>query len=429
MMKVLVISHNPFSKTQNNGKTLEAIFNNYSKDSISQLFFSDLYPDMDYCNSYFRITDKDVIINTISHKKKFTINFPSGIEPSVKKISSSSSIKRKIQQLPFVRDLIWILGGWKYKELFRWIEKNKPDYIFFVAGQFSFSHRIACFLSDKYQLPLVVYFTDDYFINPINRNWLDKFEKLRMEKFYNKTIQKASLCYAIGSKMATVYTQYFGKEFHYIMNMVPLNEKLAIKPHEEVIISYFGGLHLNRWKQIVRLGNAIKKINRNLVYPVKLYVYSKPLPEEIELSFRGSNVEYKGFISGERIIDEFSKSDILLHVESDDTYYKSLTKLSVSTKIPEYISTGRCVLGFGPEDVASMELLNERQIGFIISSSLCDHEINEKLEKFIRDKSLQQHLSETAYEFALDNFDPTKIRQKFNNQITNMLKYWKHVDI
>lgn len=431
MMKVLVISHNPFSDTQNNGKTLEAIFDNYSKDSISQLFFSDLCPDLDFCNNYFRITDKDVMVNNISLKKKrrYTINFAPKTEISVKQAYVHSNIKRKIQQLPFARDLIWGLGNWKYNELFHWIEKNNPDYIFFVAGQYSFSHSIARFLSDKYHLPLVVYFTDDYFINPINRNWHDRFEKKRMARFYNKTIRQASLCYAIGSKMAVVYSQYFGKEFHFIMNMVPLNEKLETKPHKEVIISYFGGLHLDRWKQIVRLGNAIKKLDVDSEYPVKLYVYSKPLSEEIEMSFKDSNVEYKGFVSSECIATELSKSDILLHVESDDAYYKSLTKLSVSTKIPEYISTGRCVLGFGPEHVASMELLSENRIGFVISSSLSDNEISEQLEKFIRDKKMQRHLSETAYEFALDNFDPVKIRQKFNNQITNMLKRWNHVDI
>lgn len=430
-MKVLVISHNPFSKTQNNGKTLEAIFNNYSKDCISQLFFSNLCPDVDYCKNYFRITDQDVICNSVFKykKKRFTKDFEAteGIQVNQNKLYSR--LKRKIQQFPFVRDLIWTIGNWQYNDLICWIESNHPDYIFFAAGPYNFSHRIARFISDKFHIPLVVYFTDDYYINPINRNWFDRFEKIRMARFYNKTIQKASLYYAIGNKMAKVYGLHFNKEFHYIMNMVSLKEKLDMKPHKGIIISYFGGLHSNRWKQIVRLGNILKKININKEFPIQLYVYSQSLSEEIANSFKISNVEYKGFVSSECIIPELSKSDILLHVESDDAYYKSLTKLSVSTKLPEYLSTGRCVLGFGPKEVASMELLSENRIGFVIPSSMNDNDVKNQLEILIQNEYLRCSISDTAYDFALTNFDPIKIRQKFDNQISCMLKRWNHVDI
>jgi hypothetical protein len=40
-MKVLVISHNSFSKSSNNGKTLEALFSEFRRDNIYQLFFND----------------------------------------------------------------------------------------------------------------------------------------------------------------------------------------------------------------------------------------------------------------------------------------------------------------------------------------------------------------------------------------------------
>lgn len=430
-MKVLIVSHNPFSKTQNNGKTLEAIFNKYPKDCIFQLFFSDLFPDLAYCNNYFRITDKDVIINriSISKQKRYTTNFGFDEQKPILQNTTHISFKKKIQHFPLIRDLIWDFGKWKFDDLFRWVENNTPDYIFFVGGQYNFSHRIARYLSDKYQLPLVIYFTDDYYINPINRNWYDKLEKKRMCRFYNKTVRKASLCYVIGSKMANVYERHFNKEFYYIMNMVPLNKKLEMKPHDDIIISYFGGLHLNRWKQIVRLGNIVKEINVDSKLHIRLYVYSKSLSQEIEDSFIDSNVEYKGFVSNESILTEFSKSDILLHVESDDAYYKSLTKLSVSTKLPEYLSTGRCVLGFGPKDVASMELLSENHIGFVVSSASSDKEIKDKLVELAQNGDLRYHISDNAYQFALNNFDPAIIRQKFNNQITYMLKRWNHVDI
>ena len=61
-------------------------------------------------------------------------------------------------------------------------------------------------------------------------------------------------------------------------------------------------------------------------------------------------------------------ADAFLHIESDDESYCSLTKLSVSTKIPEYLISSRLVIGYGPVYLASMKLLKDNNIGIVISN-------------------------------------------------------------
>ena len=43
------------------GKTLSSLFSSFEKEELCQLYIYPSVPDLDYCNSFFRITDKDVV--------------------------------------------------------------------------------------------------------------------------------------------------------------------------------------------------------------------------------------------------------------------------------------------------------------------------------------------------------------------------------
>lgn len=424
-INILIVSHNPFSSTANNGKTLEAMFKGYLAENLSQLFFSEMTPDLDFCPNYFRITDKDVIKNVLSVKREYFTSVFSLQESrgNLNHSSLFSLLKSWIKEVPFIRDFIWYIGKWKITSLFKWIGENKPDCIFFVGGNYGFSHSVARKLSRRYKIPLIVYFTDDYLISPITRNCFDWFQRRRMKRFYRKTIQQASLCFAIGEEMTNVYQKYFSKSFYPIMNMVPLEAKLPYVEHEGIVISYFGGLHLDRWNAIIKLGQIIRRLQKrdpNLPN-VEVDVYTRDCPENVKSQFEKYNITYKGFVTEKCIRQEFAKSDILLHVESSDRYYRSLTKLSVSTKIPEYLSTGRSVLGFGPREVASMKLLSDNQIGFVISDDLGDEGMEQEIRKLLCSKDLRDELANKAYNYACQKFDPTIIRQDFMEKVNKVV--------
>ncbi|GAE21178.1 glycosyltransferase family protein [Bacteroides pyogenes] len=426
-MKILIISHNPFSSTSNNGKTLETIFQEYNSEDISMFYFSEMLPDLDYNQNYFRITDKDVIKNTLSFTTKYYKSFFSKDE-KVSTIMSFSLEKKKrivgyVKKIPFLRDFLWKCGKWKIKPLFNWIESNDPDCIFYVAGPNSFSHSVANFLSKKYNLPLILFFTDDYLLNPKCRNWIDVWQRKRMAIFYQHSINRASLCFAIGELMASDYQVYFKKPFFPIMNIAELSHKLPTANNEGIVISYFGGLHLGRWAEIAKLGKLLTLIQKDGDVPnIQLKVYSATLSSEVERCFKECNVNYAGFVNSDKMRMELAKADILLHVESTDDYYRSLTKLSVSTKLPEYISTGRSILGFGPFEVASMRLLSDHRIGYVISSDWQEDKIKTHLKSFIKDVSLREELANNAYEYAWTAFNPDFVRKQFMKKVDEIIK-------
>ena len=67
--KILVISHNAFSTSNNMGKTLATLFNSFDANEVAQLYFHSYNPDINCCSSWFQMTDFDVIKSIVSRKK------------------------------------------------------------------------------------------------------------------------------------------------------------------------------------------------------------------------------------------------------------------------------------------------------------------------------------------------------------------------
>lgn len=435
MSKVLIISHNSFSRIHNNGKTLESIFSSFKKDNLAQLFFcSNEIPDFEFCNNYYKITDLDILKTAIhiSSKCGEKLQYNHKIDNVYFKKNKfirliENGLRIKIDLLTIFRDYLWKSNTWKNPNLEKWVNQFDPDIIFYVGGNFGFSHEISTYFSKHLNIPLAVYFTDDYLINPIPKNIIDRIQKIRIKKFYRKTIEQSSLRFAIGTKMTNDYSKYFGMRFFPVMNSVKINPFIKKEENDNtsIIISYVGGLHLNRWQMIIDFAKVVNALKNSTNTQININVYSSMPNKNVIRKFKENGIDYMGFIQGNKIDQVLQHSDILLHVESDNKHVKSLTKLSVSTKIPEYLISNSCIIGYGPNDVASMQLLSENKIGIVISSNASFEENKSTLYNIITNKSIRNRYAYNGYEFAKTNFDGEKIRLEFTTLIEECIKQTK----
>ena len=161
---------------------------------------------------------------------------------------------------------------------------------------------------------------------------------------------------------------------------------------------------------LIRLSNSLE---RGLIN-----VYSIDLPSNKILDqFKKSNINYRGSVEGNGLKKAIKDSDVLLHVESDDNKNRQLTKLSISTKIPEYLMSGRFIVGFGPTEVASMRLLSENKIGIVIPSSITSNNLKLELNKITSNPELRIELGEAGYRYAIKHFDKKIISANFKKII------------
>ncbi len=424
---VLVISNNPFSKDSNNGKTLEAIYQYHTKDRLSQLFFTGnkLDVDFDFCSNYLRISDVDVLRRLFGFRVEFenldkAENVHSDGNIQLNLLKSVFFSFRSASFFRLVRDLLWSTNVWKTKELISWVRNINPDYIFYVSGGSNFTFNVARYISDELSIPIVSFFTDDYLIYPLRRNIFDKIIHRRIKKFSSTLIDKSILCFGIGSLMCQVYSEYFNKEFYPLMNSVPIRDFDPNKHQSgKNTISYFGSLHTQRWRMLMRLASIVNLKQRNDII-IKVYT-SKPPERKVFNEMIKAGITFSGSVFGDDLVEAMKDSDILLHIESNDEFSKSLTKLSVSTKIPEYLISSRPILGFGPTDVASMMLLVDEKIGLVLSSDNSDEEISIQLNNFLNNKEYQDLLAQRGYSYAINNFNSKINAERFSAIIASTL--------
>ena len=400
-IKILVISNNPFSKTNNNGKTLASFFKN-PKFEVSQLYFSDEKPTDNYYKNFYKISDRD-ILNKFLKKQKTPDNTNNNLEVNSKKINVK---KNNFNRL--IREVLWKLTKWKSENLINWLDIIEPDIIFFCAGDSIFAYRIYEFIFNKYNSKSIVYVTDDYILprKTLNIAWWVR-RNLIFRNMKN-TLNKSDLFIVISEQMRTVYKEIFGKDSMIMTNATKINKLEDLDNESDVLnFVYAGGLNFNRYKTLSLISDAISKNNANNDRKAYLKIFSGTTldDEQLKQIEKSEASKFYGFLNEKQLEVELNKADVLVHVESFDKNIVESTRLSVSTKISEYISLSKPILAVGPGNIASMEYLSD--------CSLCvtnEDNIYNDIKRLINNNDLFLKITDkvTKKKLSLKKNDPIK---------------------
>lgn len=420
-LKVLIISQNPFSSSGNNGKTLESIFKSFKKEDLAQLYFNGYErPDFDYCDNYFCISEQDVLLHAFDKDHVGHI---------CEREDTNYEEPKRTFRFRALSHFFWSFGRWKSQGLIRWVSEFNPDVFFFVGGNVSYAHDVSIFLSEHFRKPLASYFTDDYVIYPEPKSMRDRICLAALRRKYRKTISHSGVCFAIGEEMSKEYGKYFGKEFFPVMNIVDRPEDgsqvlLDIVPDfNKVYISYYGSLYYERWKMVADFAHLVRLTDEKDgcvgKHVVRLFTTSK-IDDGQKRYLVEAGVLICNPVFGDSLAESMRESAYLLHVESDDACYRSKTRLSVSTKIPEYLFSGRCIIAYGPLEVASMKLLLDNQIACVISSEWPREECLAALGDLFHDRNKYDQITRRALAYSQDKFNAKKIREDFYERLSSM---------
>lgn len=372
---VLVVSNNPFSRASSNGKTMSSNFKEWDTNSIAQLYFSNEIPDFDGCLNYYKITERDQI-KTI--KDVFKIGYSNA--KSVKKLKNDSNFNkvdffiRKCKR-PFfyiLRDIFWSLNIWKTSQLNKFLYEFKPEVIMFLAGNNLFAYKIVVWISRRWQIPVIPYFTDDYLEV---YDWYDIFNMLqsyRIKRAVKNIKTYANSICVICNEMGNEYVKKFKFSKYYILYNKSCNYLFMKNRRErsgnEVKILYAGNLEFGRWNILCQIADIVNRIDSNVKVSFDIYTTYKLTKRKLNMLSISSRVNFNGAVEAEKVYKLIDNADIVLHIESFDKMAKKSTRLSVSTKIFDYLAMGKCILAYGPGDIASIKLLENRSSAIVVDN-------------------------------------------------------------
>lgn len=406
-MRILFVSSSPLKKEISIGNTFLNLFKDMNDVALASIYTRSGTPDPEISQA-FCITEKMLIKNLLGKG-------PAGVRVDSALFSAPSSSVKEQKQISFIKshrwtiffwiqNLVWRIGRWESKELQEFIEDFKPDLIFTLLSDCSFLNRIILHVKKVANIPLAVYAWDNNFslkrlmFSPFK--WIDHLANRQVMK---KVVKHAEIMYVISDVQKKDYERAFRRKCKVLTKGENFTEDILVKNerNQPLQLIFTGNIGLNRWKSLAHIANALEKINQNGVKAqLRIYTGTAITTEMQRALHKGDSSFLMGSVSAEEVIALQNRADILVHVEALDLKNKLLVRQSFSTKLVDYFHQGKCIVAFGPKDVASISHLIKNDAAITADT---ENELEEKLKMLIETPELIQEYGQKAWECGKRN--------------------------
>ncbi len=407
--RVLVCSINAFSKSGSNGKVLSELFVDWDKECLAQFYIYNEIPNSDVCENYFRVTDNEAKKSFLTGRK-----FGQKVEPSndeFKEIKTTHKIEKNALTY-LCRDIVWRFGRWKSKNFWAWIEDFKPDCILWQADNSSFMPMLVLKISRKYNIPIVVFNTENYYFKKHNY-FLDKkfgflyplYRNLQ-KKAFRKLMKKSSLEIYNSEQLLLLYQKQFnrtGEVIYQASSLTPFEQR---KNNNCYSFLYAGNLGLNRHKSLIQLADALQSLSEEYC----LDVYGQASEEIANELKQTKGIKYGGVIPYEKVLEEIEKSDFLCHVESFEKDIVNDLQTAFSTKIADYLASGKCMILYADEKLACTQYILKNNCACVIAKP---EKLEKSLQELLTSIELQEKYKKQAVFIAQQNHNSKRNSCKF----------------
>ncbi|MBR6572826.1 MAG: hypothetical protein IKK77_03830 [Clostridia bacterium] len=400
------------------------LLQNYDSSNVANICIRDEFPDSDVCSRYFVISENKVIKSFVNRKiktgfeinKKIVNKEQEDLQEHNKRYQNMK--KRRRYSMLLARELVWKFGKWKTKELDEFLDDFKPDIILHSMEGYIHLNRIIEYSIKRTGAKAVGYIWDDNFTYKQSTNVGYKIYRFFQRGSLKRLAKKTNAFFAISNMSKKEADNFFG------INSTVLTKPLNCEPvvtYDEIDapikLLYTGNLYIGRERSLLKLAKAIKKFPKGSFV---MDVYTKTeLPYKLLTEIESENCHVHKAIPQKDVFQKQKEADILLFLEDIDGKDAKVARLSFSTKITDYLSTGKCVLAVGNIDTAPMQYFAENDAAIV-----CENEVSitKSLEKIYDNPEIIKEYAQKAILSAKKNHDPEKIRKVFAEVLMSALK-------
>ncbi|MEI6610092.1 MAG: hypothetical protein WCO53_10165 [Deltaproteobacteria bacterium] len=238
-----------------------------------------------------------------------------------------------------------------------------------------------------------------------------------------KAVERSPLLLCISEDMAVEYCSRYKRRCEAFVNCAELGDYVpAVARNVGVIrFAYVGGLHLERWRNLVDLGVVLRNMSvADGNTRIELVVHAPAS----DISRFGNNLVEAGIVLGKSLSAEevpgvLLEADVLVHVESFLPEVIGFCRLSLSTKIPQYLAAGRPILGYGPALLTSNRYIEKHYAGLVVGMQ--DHDcLMDAISRLRDDGKLRLRMGMNAWNAAHSYHDAGRQRKRFRKIITEV---------
>lgn len=417
--RILVIGH--IYNNTGIGITLTNLFAKIPKENVAFISINGNFANQNY-HSCFLLGKKEykyiVPLNWIMKISDSKIIFPGNSIAANHKKGKKWQLYHKFLN-PFLHGIGLYEERIRYNvsdDLINWIKSYDPDIIYSALGNYS----MCCFfkkIMDYFpQKKYAVHLMDDWLHSQANNKLVfrRKYEN-KLDLVFRSILARTQVKIVISEKMAKEYGEIYGEKFSWFHNPVDTNRFYSENsfPKEKKSIIYIGKINKDNYDVINDLIIALPAINERENCHLDIYTPT-------EGAYLNSILSLNQFVTIHRAVPYetipaiLGQGDLLFLPLSFKKQSIRYTRLSISTKLSEYMATGRPLLVYAPENIAITEFVRNNKCAFILSEN--DPEILAEKIIFIltaKEENIK-FVVKRAVQISREKFDYDKVTAQFS---------------
>ncbi len=412
--RILVISaYDIFENNDATSITIRSILKDWPKDKLYEIV-CEMYEDRS------NLTDKDrnklflsvndincgKIIKKLRNRKQKLIK-ENNINEFIL-IEGNSSREKTLQKIKLFLSATADLFPYEKNKIDDFVRIYNPEVIYLIPYGIRIMD-VALYINEKYGIPIITHIMDDWFSTLYSFSKTQKLHRSIMIKKYIKLLNNSKSVFVISDAMKIEYKSRFPNiNFVSLMNTPDVTINYRETPSKITQICYVGSLHLNRWSSLYKFCEIVSNLEKD---DFRISVLSKDW-NSVKQHFEKFNfIQSPGFLPPEQVKEEISLADSVLFIESFDESVKKYTKYSLSTKIPEYLSSQKPIIAIGPSGIASIDYLKNNNAALVLDDFNQNHWPKLLSDFFTNEKDIE-NLVKNAIELFKKNHDYSIIKNR-----------------
>ena len=420
--KVLVVGINPW-KDNTGINTLINFFSKWDKNSLAHIYTRAGLPNTVICDKFFRISEPKVLRSVFKRKLKTGEVVENSVSESSDTIAENKLYKRKHSAfMSFCRELVWLLGKWKTKELDDFLDGYGADVLYFPLYSNVYMSRLQNYIRKRVGKPVILYVSDDnYSYKSVPKTPISLFMRFWLRGQQKKLFKNASKIMVIAPKQKDEYDRNFGVDSIVMTKGIDFSDVIfeEKKPSKPIKMVYTGKLIIGRWRSLSAIAECLGNINVDGA-KIELDIYTTDTLTEKQRKLLNKNgCTVKGALPLDEVQRVQKEADILVFVESLEKKYKNAARLSFSTKITDYLKNGKCIFAIGDREIAPIDYFLRYDSAITATTY---KEIEERLLSLVDFPEMISEYSLKAFNCGKEHHDIVETDKILRSVITTVVK-------
>ena len=361
--RILVITVSSWNKRVGSN-TWTSLLEGVDPANVANICIREETPDNPACSRYFAISENRVLRSILRRRTQtgreiipvaVADDTPSEDKEAHDRRYAQMKKKRRYSML-MARELVWWLGRWRTPELDAFLDDFKPDVILHSMEGYIHLNRIIRYAIRRTGARAVGYVWDDNFTYRQSKKAGYKVYRHFQRRSLKRLARQTDAFFAISDMTKREADAFFGIDCTVLTK--PLSRTPVLHDYSNfqrpIRMLYTGNLLIGRDRSLLRLVKAAEHLPAGS-FEIDVYTQTA-LSEDKKRTLEASGIcRIHAPIPQAEVLAKQTEADVLIFLEDIDGPDAHTARLSFSTKITDYLSSGACIFAVGCADTAPMQ--------------------------------------------------------------------------